>query len=227
MPEDAEKSIKSQLPEISNIGHNDCGVLAAYYCAHALGALLEYPATLDEMRGAVGKREENGTTTGSIVRFLKDHGLEVLYYTDVDWRAIATLPDDQLQQICERMNASMPPSNPALANMMQPEAVRASAQYLAGNSDLMKSWEGAPILEVMGKALEKDYLIILLVDASHYVVLTGINDERAIIYDPNDATDLRNVSLKGLLDHWSLQNGSILPNGEVLSLREGIIVAKP
>lgn len=116
-----------------------------------------------------------------------------------------------------------------LAEMMEPSAVQDSIKYLSSQQGILETWDNKDILETFEHALDNNALIILLVNASHYIVVTGHTSESFIVFDPNFSTSIdvtKTIPFDELLGAWALKHEGILPNGHNLHLEEVIIVSR-
>lgn len=212
--------IGDHLPEKSNLGLQDCGVFTAYFCAKFFGKIDEYPEDLCEMRENLGKKQENGTAPGEIIKFLHEKNLRVQYYTALDWETINTLSKKERGEFCKKIN------NSVNENMVDARAIEKSAKYINENKEILNEWRDKNPIDVFKKELEKNSKIILLVNASHYVVLTSVNEKTFTIYDPNDPTETKTLLKEDLVYIWDLTNKNIFLNNKPLNFKEAIIVSK-
>lgn len=209
------------VPRFTN-DKNDCGVLTAYAVAGLLQKITEFP-DLHTMRVTIGKSEENGTTQGAIVKFLKGLGLSVRYFSEIDWQMIASLPREDLERYCQLANELL--KEPS---MLDPQAVKESADYLTSNR-IPEKWNNPEqVIQTFFEALDNKQIIILLVHGSHSIALVGteqfaFSDERNfIVYDPN-LERFQSCGPEFLMQMWKQE---VNIGAQVLKFRDAIFVSR-
>lgn len=210
---------------MANAGLADCGVLAAHFAARAFHCISPRYFSLETMRANLEKRAENGTVPGNVVKFLSALGLNPRYYSSLPWSLIARMKEEEAKALCDTFNRSV--YDPAFPEMLTPEAVLPSAKYLTTSGRRsVHVWNGEAPQELFTTTLANNGLVILIVSASHYIVLTESGDQRVTYYDPIDNTRLQTAKWDQILDQWALQNPEIQIGNRPLRLSEAILVCR-
>ncbi|HXK52363.1 hypothetical protein H6802_00760 [Candidatus Nomurabacteria bacterium] len=196
------------LPTASNRGLKDCGVFAAFFCAHNFRGIQYRP--LNDMRAEIGKEKDLGTLPDKILKFLATQGLQCEYRTQVDWEEFLHFDSNKLEDVARELDGS------------DGVLVTASGLKECANSLVYEHsfslWETDEDPEITFKlALTGGAFVICLVGANHYVVIVRQEDEAYVYYDPNDPSKLQESKKTDFFQWWEQTTGFV-------RLREAIIV---
>lgn len=194
-PKPTDKNTEGILTEIPLTERknefNDCGPLALEMVLNADGKLEE--ADLEKLREKVGKESDQGTMPGNLVKALVDKGYKVHYYTTINWSK-CTNPDDT-SGWDERLKPL--DSHFAEGGYMPKEKFAAAAQWLTDNPQHVRQLKDNEVLtpQILSEALRMNLRLLVLVSASHWVVMTGIDDKNIYFNDPAEHEDPQKRSM--------------------------------
>jgi len=181
------KPVKTQV-EITKIKNTeeDCGALCLEML---LQTDYQLSSDLKLLRQVVGKEKKEGTMPGNLCKALKESNYKVDYYTAIDWEKCSERPESEEkiarfpQEIIKNVN------NPN--GLLDYNKLKSSAKWLADNPEIIKSQTLSA--ENIAELLSQGKRVIALFGATHYVVITGIDENN--IYFNNPALEPKQESL--------------------------------
>jgi ABC-type bacteriocin/lantibiotic exporter with double-glycine peptidase domain len=197
--------IKMQLPLETN-PKNDCGVLCLQMILSNDTQIDKKELSLGKMRERIDKTFKEGVNPGSICKILKEEGYDVKYFTTIDGESISENDPKTSFEKWDPRVIGIVNNSEKHGIVVNLEKLQASAKWLTKeeNKEII-SKKNLSIKEISDFLRENKRIITLVMNGAHYVVVTGVDNEKIYYNDPatNEKPTMKSLTHNEFLKYWA------------------------
>mgnify|MGYP000972402423 CR=1 FL=1 len=202
------------LPKEENL-NSDCGPLSIEMLILTDLKERESEYSLEKIKEGLKKAKTGGTMPGDMCKLLKKLGFDVEYFSTIDWEKCA---DENFENWDTKIKKVIETSQKfGFADLINKEGLKKSAEWLSKEGKDVITKKILSLKDIEAKLREGKRVIAIVSGGKHYVVITGIDEDRVYFNNPDGIAKKEFLSHGAFLNFW----------GKNIGTSETIVVSLP